>query len=86
MTMKSDSASILLNLTIERSVNGLSVDDQMLMDELIAAAIDPARVASDLRQSEVVLTARDFTNFSEGTPERGRSKRSGRSVATLRQD
>lgn len=61
--MKSDSASILLNLIIEKSVSGLSPKNQLLMDELIASAPNPAQVAIELQQFETALVALDFANL-----------------------
>jgi len=61
--MKPDSASILLNLIIEKSVSGLSSKNQLLMDELIASAPDPAQVAIELQQFETALAALDFANL-----------------------
>ncbi len=63
--MKSDSASILLNLIIEKSVNGLSAKDQSVLEELIASAPDPAQAARNLRQCEAALADKDFTNLPE---------------------
>lgn len=61
--MKPDSASILLNLIIEKSVSGLSPKNRLLMDELIASAPDPAQVAIELQQFETALAALDFANL-----------------------
>lgn len=61
--MKSDSASILLNLIVERSVNGLSPKNQLLLDELIASAPDPAQVTRELRQCESAVATQDFADM-----------------------
>ena len=62
--MKSDSASILLNLIIEKSVSGLSPKNQLLMDELIASAPNPAQVAIELQQFETALGGTGFCKFA----------------------
>ena len=61
--MKPDSASILLNLIIEKSVSGLPRKNQLLMDELIARAPDPAQAAIELQQFEIAVAALDFANM-----------------------
>jgi len=49
--MKSDSASILQTLIIEKSINGLSPKDQLLLDELIASGRDDHEMPNALRQA-----------------------------------
>lgn len=63
--MKSDSASILLNLIIEKSVSGLSPKNQLIMEELIASTPDPAEAAIELQQFEMAVAALDFANLTQ---------------------
>ena len=67
--MKSDSASILLDLIIKKSVSGLSQHDQLVIDELLASAPHPGKAASELQQFETTIAALDLSNLSASARE-----------------
>ena len=61
--MRTDSASFLLNLIIEKTIGELAPKQQRLIDQLVASAPDPAKAARELKRVEVAAAALDFENF-----------------------